>query len=443
MASRIHVLRAERAELKAEGLTLLEVAAKDRTPEQHARLDAIEAEIATLDADIDRLAKLADADKAYIASQPHVIQVGQDLAALRPWGPTVDAQAPADIRVEARRAALGEFAIAVRAAMSGTGFDPRLAAAASGMNSTTGADGGFAVPVEIAAGIEREMYAMGEILSRVDARTISGDGIAYNVFDETSRVDGSRQGGVLGYWVDQGTAPTASQFKLARVEMKLRKVGALGYMTDELVADAAALGGELEMSFRDELLFQTENSIYRGTGSGQPLGILNAACLVTQAAEAGPQTADTINGTNLVKMWSRVPASSKRPGDSLVWLTNTDCMPQLHALVFPSGATEIGARFVTYGPDGTISVFGRRVVEVEYASTVGDLGDIILADLSKYRLIRKGGVEQASSIHVRFAQGEQAFRAFYRVDGQPMPRSAVTPFKGAATRSPFVTLAAR
>jgi HK97 family phage major capsid protein len=80
---------------------------------------------------------------------------------------------------------------------------------------------------------------------------------------------------------------------------------------------------------------------------------------------------------------------------------------------------------------------------VEYAATLGTVGDITLADLRKYRLIRKGGVEQASSIHVRFTQGEQTFRAFYRCDGQPVPRSALTPFKGSNTLSPFITLATR
>lgn len=39
--------------------------------------------------------------------------------------------------------------------------------------------------------------------------------------------------------------------------------------------------------------------------------------------------------------------------------------------------------------------------------------------------------------------GEQAFRAFYRVDGQAVPRAALTPFKGSNTLSPFVVLATR
>ena len=57
--------------------------------------------------------------------------------------------------------------------------------------------------------------------------------------------------------------------------------------------------------------------------------------------------------------------------------------------------------------------------------------------------IRKGGVQQASSMHVRFTTGEQTFRAFYRVDGQAVPRAALTPFKGSATLSPFVVLDTR
>jgi len=46
-------------------------------------------------------------------------------------------------------------------------------------------------------------------------------------------------------------------------------------------------------------------------------------------------------------------------------------------------------------------------------------------------------------MHVYFSTGEQAFRAFYRVDGQPVPRAPLTPFKGSATLSSFVVLDTR
>jgi HK97 family phage major capsid protein len=192
------------------------------------------------------------------------------------------------------------------------------------------------------------MFAGGELLSRVDARTITGDSIAYTVVDETSRAT-TRNGGVLGYWVDQGTAPTASQPKLARVEMKLRKVGALGYMTDELVNDAVALGGELQSMFADELIFQVEDAIFEGTGQQQPLGFTVAPCLVSVAKETG-QSAATINTTNLSKMWARLPARSQ---GSAVWMVNVDCQPQLDFLTIPAGAGALEPRFVTYGPTGS------------------------------------------------------------------------------------------
>jgi len=413
-----------------------------RTPEQETALKAAMKAIDQLeDAQAEIEANLAIARKlqADERAQGTHVEVGVDRATLQPWGPSLAASAPAYRQREAEHIALGNFALAVRAAGMGHGLDPRLQAAATGGGTQSDSNLGFAVPMEVAPGIERDMFAMGDVLARCDVRTIGGNTIAYNVIDQTSRADGSRQGGVLGYWVDEGTAPTASNTKLARIEMKLRKVGAFGVMTDEILDDAAALGGELQSAFADELVFQTENKIFRGNGASAPLGFLNAPCLVSVAKETN-QAAASINTTNLSKMWARMPAASKR---NAVWFINVDCEPQLDELAQAIGTAGTAPRFVNYGPEGVLTIKGRPVVPVEYAETVGTVGDISLVDMSKYRLIRKGGVEQASSMHVYFAAGEQAFRAFYRVDGQAVPRAALTPFKGSNTLSPFVVLATR
>ena len=50
--------------------------------------------------------------------------------------------------------------------------------------------------------------------------------------------------------------------------------------------------------------------------------------------------------------------------------------------------------------------------------------------MSQYILIDKGGVQSASSIHVRFVNDETVFRFVYRVDGLPIWQSPLTPFKG-------------
>lgn len=449
MAAPILVARQLRADLdksihglKAEARKIMDVAAKDRTPEQNARLDAIDAdltaknaELGTVLADISRLERYQADERA----EGEPIEVGTDRATLKPWGPTVAATASAHVKTEARHIALGSFAQAVRAAGLGQGLDPRLQAAATGAGTQSDSNLGFAVPNEVAPGIERDMYEGGEILSRCDVRTIGGNSITYNRFDETSRADGSRQGGVLGYWVDEGTAPTASNTKLDKLELKLRKVGAFGVMTDELLADAVALGGELESAFARELIFQVENKIYRGNGASAPQGFLNGSCLVSVAKETN-QAAATINTKNLSKMWARLPAASKK---NAVWLINVDCEPQLDDLAIAAGTAALEPRFVRYNDEGVLMIKGRPVLQVEYAETLGTQGDVALVDLSQYRVIRKGGIEQASSMHVYFAQGEQAFRAFYRVDGKPVPKAAKTPFKGSGTLSPFVVLDTR
>jgi HK97 family phage major capsid protein len=335
---------------------------------------------------------------------------------------------------------LGAFLQGVKNADANHVVDQRLMAAAAGMGEAIGPDGGYAIPVEFAAGIEKQMWDTGQILSRVSSRPIAGNTMVYNVINETSRVDGSRRGGVVGYWVDEGTAPTASQVKLAKVELKLRKVAALGYMTDELNADAPALQGELTEGFSEELQFKAEDAIVEGLGHTHPLGFLKAPCLVTVDKETN-QAAATIVTTNLSKMWARMPSRSKA---NAIWLINGEVEPQLDELTIPAGTAAVEPRFVTYGPTGALLIKGRPVVQVEYCSAVGSVGDICLVDLSQYRVIRKDtGVQQDSSLHVRFLTDETTFRALYRIDGQPLPRAAITPFKGSATLSPFVTLAVR
>lgn len=450
MAARIHVLRHRRDEARTKAKAILDKAHEDDdrelTEEEANEFDELQASIEKLEAEISREEKLLEVEKRTPAPNDAAddsgssISGGVDRATLRPWSPEPVADNDR-ARQHARDTGLGLWAMALYSAVRGLGVDPRLQAAATGHGEAIPSEGGWAVPPEFAPGIEREMFELGEILSRVDERTIAGNAITYNVLDETSRADGSRQGGILGYWVDEGTAPTPSQTTLAQMEMKLRKAGAIWYFTDELMQDAPALGREVATMFRDELIFQVENKIFRGKGEKVPLGFMEAPCLVTVSKESG-QAAATIVVENLYKMWARLPASSKMRA---VWLINVDCEPQLDKLLLVEGTTGVAQpRFVTYDQQGVMRIKGRPVIQVEYSETLGTVGDIALVDLSRYRLIRKAtGIQQDSSMHVKFIEGEETFRAFWRVDGQPVPRAAMTPFKGSNKISPFVVLATR
>ena len=75
---------------------------------------------------------------------------------------------------------------------------------------------------------------------------------------------------------------------------------------------------------------------------------------------------------------------------------------------------------------------------------VGDLGDLILADLSQYRIVMKAtGMRQDVSMHCWFDSGLTAFRFVMRISGMPWRSSVITGRDGSTTYSPFVALAER
>jgi HK97 family phage major capsid protein len=274
---------------------------------------------------------------------------------------------------------------------------------------------------------------------------ISGNAnsIKINGVDETSRAS-TRSGGILAYWADEAAEKTKSKPKFRKIELSLNKLVGLCYATDELLDDAAALEGVIRSGFVSEFGFRLDDAIINGTGVGQPLGILNSGCLVSVGKETG-QAAATVVAENVVKMYSRMFAQS-RP--NAVWLINQNIEPQLFTMALSVGTGGVPI----YMPAGGLSqapyatLFGRPVIAIEQAATLGTQGDILFADLGGgYILAEKGGVKSDMSIHVQFIYDESVFRFVMRVDGQPVRASALTPYKGGAgsTQSHFIALDTR
>jgi HK97 family phage major capsid protein len=324
-----------------------------------------------------------------------------------------------------------------------TDADSMFHRAATGASEVDPTGGGFLVQIDFATSVFMLAHDMGELLSRVNKLQIStnANGLKVPGIDETSRATGSRWGGVQSYWSAEGSTVTATKPKFRLVEFDLKKLFSTMYTTDELLQDSAALSTIAGQAFSEEIMFMTEDAIFEGSGAGQPLGILNAAATVSVSKETG-QASTTIVKENLDKMWMRCWSRS-RPNS--VWFINQDTTPQLQSLAQVIGT----AGAPVYLPPGGYQdapyarIFGRPVIPVEYCATLGTVGDIVLADLSQYTLVDKNGIQAATSMHVAFLTDEMVFRITYRVDGKPMWHSALTPFHGSNTLSPFITLASR
>lgn len=339
-----------------------------------------------------------------------------------------------------------QLAAVMHAGIPGGKVDPRLlrGAAASGLNETVPSDGGFLVQQDFATVLLQDVFQTGILASRCRRIPISGNanGIKINGVDETSRAS-TRWGGILGYWASEAEEKTKSKPKFRQIELSLKKLIGLCYATDELMMDAAALEGVIRGGFASEFGFLVDDAIINGTGAGQPLGILNSGCLVSVSKETG-QKAATILAENVIKMYSRIFAQSRQ---NAVWLINQNVEPQLFTMSLAVGTGGVPVYMPAGGLSGAPygSLFGRPVIPIEQAATLGTVGDIIFADLGGYILAEKGGMQSDMSIHVRFIYDEQVFRFVMRLDGQPVRASALTPYKGGAsyTQSHFVALETR
>ena len=330
------------------------------------------------------------------------------------------------------------------AGMPGGRADPRLyeTRAATGLAEATPQDGGFLVGTDDSDQILSKVHETGGLVDMSRPLRISGNNNSMSIpaVDESSRKDGSRP--VRGYWTNEADQYTSSKIKFRLMQLTLHKVTALVYVTDELIEDRQALSDFVMAEASKELKFKADDAIYRGDGAGKPLGIINSPCLVTVPKE-GAQAADTIVWENIAKMWSRMWKGSRA---NAVWLINGDIIPELYSMSLASGTSSIPV-FLPAGAGATRTPFntlmGKRLVEIEHASTLGDVADIALVDMNEYILASKFGIQSASSIHLRFDYGEQVFRFTYRLDGQTSWDSALTRKQGTGTVSPFVTLAER
>jgi HK97 family phage major capsid protein len=298
------------------------------------------------------------------------------------------------------------------------------------------------VQTDLSQDLAVKTFYTGELLRRMRGIPTAGNGVTINGFDETSRVDGSRFGGVQAHWADEAGTATATKPKFRQLKIKLKKLLGFGYTTSDLLQDSPALGAALTLAFVNEFRFRIENDSLFGNGGGKLLGIINSGALCTVDKQTG-QGAGTVVAENITKMYARMWGPSRSRG---LWLVNQEIEPSLIGLTVPGSASHFPLYVPTEDPDNQPYnlMLGRPVLPVEYAKAPGELGDILFVDMGEYMISQKeSGISSDVSMHVNFLVEEEVFRFVWRIDGQPMWSAPVTPANGSNTLSPYVALAAR
>lgn len=316
--------------------------------------------------------------------------------------------------------------------------DLRVVQNAMGGNVGTGADGGFAVQTDFAGMMMDTAAKSGEILSRVDSYQVTDGSNAVKWVDiDEDDVSDTVFGGVKVYWAAEAATVAKSQPKLKEKELKLEKLMGFAYATYELESDSSFVNTLYTRAFEQAIQRSLEAAIVSGDGVGKPIGFLNGGGSVSIAKETG-QAADTINWTNISKMYHRVLDKSKA-----IWLTHPDAHATFDFLEFPVGTGGVPV-YLPATQQGTIDTMrGKVIVDSDQCSALGTVGDINFVDLSQYMLAYKGGVDAATSIHVQFLTAENCFRFIFRANGMPKQNKALKIKNSNDKRSSFITLATR
>lgn len=309
--------------------------------------------------------------------------------------------------------------------------------AVQGMSAQEGASAGYMVMPEFNQQIIERLYD-NDIWQRTDGYTVNNN-MVFLANAETSRANGSRHGGMRGYWVDEGATITKSKPTMRRIELSLKKLAVVVYLTNELLEDTTGLEQYIARKAAEEFKFMLGDSVFNGTGVQQPLGILGSPALLSITKEVG-QGAGTLLAGNIDKMFARRHVSG-----TYAWYHNQDCGPQLDNLAMDLGTGGLAL----YRPqDGIAGVAPQMLkgvprVETEFNATCGTVGDLVLGDLKQYLSISKGGITQAVSTEVEFLTDQTAVRFTMRVNGRPWEASPLTPFKGSNTQSSFLVVETR
>lgn len=338
----------------------------------------------------------------------------------------------------------GEFLQAVKNAANGR-VDERLHAFrndASGQNEGTNADGGYLVPPEYAEGVIDMVKTESVLYPQARKVNISSNRLIENYINESSRVDpstGSRHGGVLAYWKAEAAQYSAVKAAIGERTTNVEKLTAYVPVTEELLQDAPALESMINGLVAKEFAYKVDDMMINGTGSNNiPLGVLAGNALVTVAKEAN-QVAATVNVDNILKMKNALIEQCRKGAK---WYINQDVEPQLFKLLISGTTTPLYTYAGQYGnADGML--LGMPVKPIEQCAALGTKGDIILADMSQFLIVERGGMTRQASMHVRFDYDETVFKFTWRIGGRPDWQNAITPYKGSTTRSPYVALATR
>ncbi len=269
------------------------------------------------------------------------------------------------------------------------------------MTVGTDANGGYLAPEEFGSELIKLLNEYSPIRQYARVVNISAPEIVYP----------RRVTGTAAHWVAEIDDRTESGMTFEQVKLTPFELATYTDVSNQLLADNSyGLEGELLSDFAESFGITEGAAFVKGTGIGQPKGLLTAAGIQevkTGVAAAFPSTnpADVIIG-----MYHAIATTHAHNG---VWLMNRKTLGTIRQWKDGTG------RYLVLDPitvGGASTLLGRPIVEVPDMDDIGaGKFPILFGDLSGYRIVDRLGLETLRDPYTIKLKGQTRFHAWKRV----------------------------
>jgi HK97 family phage major capsid protein len=313
---------------------------------------------------------------------------------------------------------------------TGLGLDMDTKALAEGV----GATGGFLVPTEFNATLQSFMWENNVIRQRATIIPMRRRSIRFPVVDQTGTAANQPHqfGGIVAQWTEEAQEKTETDPAFRQMELVAHKLVCYTRVSDELLDDSAiGLAAYLTgpAGFVGSINWLEDWAFLRGTGAGQPLGVINAGgtAVVARAAAGAVGVADIMNMVMTFGGSNGIWHITRRAMATLLQLNGPPANPSY--IFIPNAREGVPATLMGYPIEWT-----------EKLPALGTQGDFLLADWTYYIIGDRQATTIESSTHERFRFDQTAWRAVHRVDGQETLSAVPRLADGTGEISPFVIL---
>jgi HK97 family phage major capsid protein len=315
------------------------------------------------------------------------------------------------------------------------------------ISENSGVTGGYLIPIEFSYGIMEtvEEWAIFRPVATVIPMTSNEMILPLPDAGTTPAAAGTAFafGGILMAFVAPGVTFTETEPLFRAVDLKPSLLGGYAIISNTMLQDGGQVGIEayLHRLFAHSIAWYEDYYFFRGTGVGQPMGILNSAATLSVTRGA----ATRFEMVDAAKMaMSLLPHSFL----SSCWVISmgitggVSAISELEQLVDSSGkAAWVPNAGRDDSPQQSLGYLANRPVwPSEKLPALGATGDVLLIDPRLYVIGDRQQITIDASIHPKLTTNQMVWRVSERIDGQPWFSKTITLQDTATVVSPYVQL---